>query len=46
MSFKPEKIPQSMAEKFSAITALTDAFCSQWHYLKRIRISNNEIEMG
>lgn len=29
MSFKPEKIPQSMAEKFSAITTLTDAFCSK-----------------
>ena len=23
----PEKIPQAMADKFSAITALTDAFC-------------------
>lgn len=28
MTFKPEKIPQSMAEKFAAITTLTDAFCA------------------
>lgn len=28
MTFKPEKIPQLMAEKFAAITALTDAFCA------------------
>ncbi len=25
----PEKIPQAMAEKFAAITALTDAFCGK-----------------
>ena len=25
----PEKIPQAMAEKFAAITALTDAFCQK-----------------
>ena len=25
----PEKIPQAMAEKFAAITALTDAFCEK-----------------
>lgn len=29
MTFKPEKIPQSMAEKFAAITKLTDAFCTK-----------------
>lgn len=29
MTFKPEKIPQSMAAKFSAITTLTDAFCTK-----------------
>ena len=30
MTFKPEKIPQSMAAKFSAITTLTDAFCTKY----------------
>ena len=25
----PERIPKAMAEKFAAITALTDAFCAQ-----------------
>ena len=29
MTFKPEKIPQAMAEKFSAITQLTDSFCEK-----------------
>lgn len=30
MTFTPEKIPQVMAEKFSAITTLTDAFCEKY----------------
>jgi hypothetical protein len=29
MTFKPEKIPQAMVEKFSAISILTDAFCEK-----------------
>ena len=29
MTFKPEKIPQAMADKFSAITQLTDSFCDK-----------------
>lgn len=28
--FAPEKIPKTMADKFAAITALTDAFCAKY----------------